>query len=144
MILAKFWILILLVIICIYDIRHLVIPDVCVLLMLPAALASSEGWEVRMAAALIVWTAFLLIAAVSALLKNQSPIGMGDIKLFSAIALISGPRGLSASLLVSSLTGGTFSAILLVLRKVQKKDQIAFGPFIAIGYAVYLASTSAM
>lgn len=144
MILAKFWILILLVIICIYDIRHLVIPDVCILLMLPAALASSKDWEVRMAAALVVWTAFLLIAAVSALLKKQSPIGMGDIKLFSVIALISGPRGLSASLLVSSLTGGTFSAILLVLRKVQKKDQIAFGPFIAIGYAVYLASTSAM
>ena len=144
MLAATIWILMLLTVISITDIKRLVIPDICILLMLPAAFFFRSPWRGRLIAALAVWTAFFLIAAVSALLKSEMPMGMGDIKLFSAIALISGPAGLAASGILSSLTGGIYAAILLALKKVQKKDQIAFGPFIAVSYALYLASISAM
>lgn len=144
MLAVKIWILIILIIICIVDIKQMIIPDICILLILPAALFSEGPWRSRISAAAVVWAAFLLLAVISALLKGPTPIGMGDIKLFSAIALISGPSGLAASAVMSSLLGGTFAAVLLTFKKAQKKDQIAFGPFIAIGYAAYLASTSAI
>ena len=138
------WILFILGIICTADICEMVIPDICILLMLPAALLSSESWKSRLFAAGLIWVMFLITAAVSALLRLPVPIGMGDIKLFSAIGFISGLRGLIFAFTASSLACGIFSAFLLVLKKVQKKDQIAFGPFIAVSYALYLASVSAI
>ena len=123
---------------------QMIIPDVCILLMLPAALFSHESWKSRLMAALLVWAVFLFTAAVSALFRRPAPIGMGDIKLFSAIGFISGMPGLLSTFLASSLVCGIFSAVLLILKKVQKKDQIAFGPFIAVSYALYLASVSAI
>ena len=50
---------------------------------------------------------------------------------------------------VSMLTGGIYAGVLLLLKKVKKKDRIPFGPFIACSAilvlaADYFASTSAM
>ena len=144
MLFVNLWVLILLTIISAADMKHMMIPDVCILLLLPAALFSSENLKGRMAAAASVWILFLTSAAISALLRRPVPMGMGDIKLFSAIGLISGLSGLIFVFTVSSLACGAFSAILLILKKAQKKDQIAFGPFIAVSYVLYLASVSAM
>ena len=144
MILSKLWIILILTIIFAADIKQMIIPDVCILLMLPAAIWAGGAWRSRIVAAALVWGAFLVIAILSALLHNSAPIGMGDIKLFSAIGFISGPAGLTAAAIGSSLLGGIYAAALLILKKAQKKDQIPFGPFIAIAYAAYLASTSAM
>lgn len=144
MLAAKICILSMLVIISTADMRKMIIPDICILLLLPLSLISAEPWKPRIIAAAAVWTAFFLTAILCALFRKEVPLGMGDIKLFSAIALISGPTGLAASIIVSSLSCGVFAAILVVLKKAQKKDQIAFGPFIAMGYALYLASVAAI
>ena len=144
MLYVRLWLFLQLVIICIADITRMIIPDVCILLMLPAALFAPGSWKNRLMAALLVWAAFLIAAAVFAIFRSPVPVGMGDVKLFSAIGLISGPGGLLFTFLTSSLVCGIISTVLLILKKVQKKDQIAFGPFIAVSYALYLASVSAM
>ena len=112
--------------------------------MLPAALITSEGLALRLAGAAFIWTLFGLAAALSAAFKSPAPVGMGDIKLLSVISLISGPAALFFTACCGSLLCGLSAALLLALKKLTKKDRIAFGPFIAVAYSFYLASTSAM
>lgn len=76
-------------------------------------------------------------------------MGMGDVKLYSALGFCLGPAALIRIACTSMLGGGCYAALLLILKKAKKKDRIAFGPFIAASAAVFLvlpyfASTSAM
>lgn len=144
MILTKLWVLAILSVISIVDIKRRIIPDVCVLLLIPVTFFSVPLWQSKILASMSVWAVYVVTALIAAIAKTQVPIGMGDIKLLSAIGLISGYKGLLAATVLSSILGGITAATLLLLKKVQKKDQIAFGPFIAVSYALYLASVSAI
>ncbi|HPX70364.1 MAG TPA: prepilin peptidase [Bacillota bacterium] len=140
----RFWLYFLLTAISYVDIKKHIIPDIFLLAMLPAAVITTENLLARLAGAAFIWTLFGIAAALSAALKSSVPIGMGDIKLLSVISLVSGPGALFFTVCCGSLLCGPAAALLLALKKLTKKDRIAFGPFIAVSYAFYLASTSAM
>lgn len=58
-------------------------------------------------------------------------MGMGDVKLYSALGFMLGPRSLLRITCLSLLAGGVYAAVLLVTGAVKRRDRIAFGPFIA-------------
>lgn len=131
--------------IALFDMKELRIPDPLILFMLPAAAVFPGNPPERILSAAAVWAGFALIAAVSALFGARIPIGMGDIKLFSAIALIAGPRTLLRTLCLSSLLAGAFSAATVIAGALtkNKKDRIAFGPFISIAFICLLVRMQA-
>ncbi|MCH4890444.1 prepilin peptidase [Acidaminobacter sp. JC074] len=59
--------------------------------------------------------------------------GMGDVKYIFNIGLIVGLRQGFNALLLGFMIGGVVSLILLALKKVNKKDMIAFGPYLVLG-----------
>ena len=71
MLFVNLWVLVLLIIISAADMKHMMIPDVCILLLLPAALFSSENLKGRMAAAASVWMTRPAIAIISATAMNS-------------------------------------------------------------------------
>ncbi|MBR3035607.1 MAG: prepilin peptidase [Firmicutes bacterium] len=131
------WTVFWLVRIAVEDVRSLTIPDRYTIAILAAApFLSSTPLGARLFAAVIPAVLIPLM-------------GMGDIKLYSALGFCLGFRPLLRIACGSMLTGGICAGILLLLKKVKKKDRIPFGPFIACSAVLalaadYFASTSAM
>ncbi|RXT14715.1 A24 family peptidase [Ammoniphilus sp. CFH 90114] len=70
----------------------------------------------------------LLIALVS-----RGGMGGGDIKLMAVVGMAIGWKLTLLSFFIASLIGGIVGFILLVTKKVKRKDPIPFGPFLALG-----------
>ena len=70
---------------------------------------------------------FILIALVA-----PGAMGMGDVKLVLFLGLIMGFPGIVITLFLAFVSGGLIAAILLALKKIGKKDSIAFGPYLAL------------
>ena len=131
------WTVFWLVRIAVEDVRSLTIPDRYTIAILAAAPFLSS----------VPLGARLFAAAVPAVLIPL--MGMGDVKLYSALGFCLGFRPLLCIACGSMLTGGIYAGVLLLLKKVKKKDRIPFGPFIAFSAILvlaprYFASTSAM
>ena len=62
--------------------------------------------------------------------------GGGDIKLLAIAGGLLGWRGGLLALCAGFLSGGLYSAVMLVLGKIKRKDKFAFGPFLCIGIAI--------
>lgn len=61
--------------------------------------------------------------------------GGGDIKLMAVSGLFLGPSSIVCAMLLGLLTGGIYGAVMLKSGKLGRKDQFAFGPFLALGLA---------
>ena len=77
----------------------------------------------------------LLLAGV---LISRGGIGMGDIKLFSALSLLLGLYGGMCTLILAQLAALVCAVVLLLARKATLKDSIPFAPFFAVGFLLCL------
>lgn len=64
---------------------------------------------------------------ITSIVLNKEAMGMGDVKLVSALGAIIGAYNIPPLLLLSSVLGGAF-----ILFKKDKSQPFAFGPFLAI------------
>ena len=62
--------------------------------------------------------------------------GGGDIKLMAASGLFLGTASIVCAMFFGLLTGGAYGSIMLKSGKLERKDQFAFGPFLAVGLTV--------
>ncbi|MGN0159384.1 MAG: prepilin peptidase [Brotaphodocola sp.] len=62
--------------------------------------------------------------------------GGGDIKLMAAGGLLLGWKNNLVAFYLAVLTGGLYGGILLLSGKKNRKDHVAFGPFLCLGMAV--------
>lgn len=85
----------------------------------------------------------LFILCMIILLIMKGSIGMGDVKLFSVMALFQGFVGVSSSIMASLLVSFVVSVFLLITKKKSRKDMIAFGPSILIGTFISVFLTGA-
>ena len=91
----------------------------------------------RLLAAEEILCLWLVSALLCTLFRKPLPMGMGDAKLVAAAAFVLGGRLLSA-LLAASLLAGLWCALLLAAGRIEKRDRIPFGPFLVIGFLLYL------
>lgn len=79
---------------------------------------------------------FIVLYVLSVI--SRDGLGMGDVKLFTAIGFLCGAYE-SLNIMVYALLSCVLVSMFLVLTKKKKmKDKIAFGPFIYIGYIIVL------
>ena len=71
-------------------------------------------------------------------LISRGGIGMGDIKLFSALSLLLGLYGGMCTLILAQLAALVCAVVLLLARKATLKDSIPFAPFFAVGFLLCL------
>lgn len=117
--LADAWVVFWLVRISLEDLHSYTIPDRYILAILAAApFLSAVSLSSRLLAALLP---AILIPFM----------GMGDVKLYSALGFGVGIWPLLQIVCLSSLAGGVVAGLLLLLHRLQAKDRLAFGPFIA-------------
>lgn len=78
---------------------------------------------------------FLIITLLGGLIFGKESMGFGDVKLIGAIGLFFGWRCIIAIAILSFFIGAIYSLILIITLKIKKKEKveyIAFGPFIVL------------
>jgi leader peptidase (prepilin peptidase)/N-methyltransferase len=60
-------------------------------------------------------------------------MGEGDIDIALICGLFLGIKGVILTLFLAFVLGGAIAVVLLILKVKDRKDEIAFGPYLAIG-----------
>ncbi len=76
---------------------------------------------------------FLLIKGIGRLIYKQDVLGMGDVILMGIAGLLLGYKVWLFALLVGSFVGSLIEISLIALKKRDRKDVIAFGPYLVLG-----------
>lgn len=106
---------------------YLLVP-VGVISLLRFACYFDENWYLQVIMTLIVLLGFLLIKKLS-----KGGVGTGDIIYLTLFALGFGIHNLLYTLLFSSLVVAVVGTVLLISKKLNKKDALPFMPFILLG-----------
>jgi leader peptidase (prepilin peptidase)/N-methyltransferase len=128
-----------LVLVTVTDFEHRLIPNRAILpAILMAALTSwlwfwREYWYVAFVGGLIGYGFFWLAAVLGGKFLGRGAMGGGDVKLAAYVGLITGFPGIITALVVTILAGGIISFVLLLIRVVNLRSGIPYGPFIALG-----------
>lgn len=114
------------------DLSTMLIPNVILLCMAPVLLVlvyvtGISWWSPLLGAGL----GFFVLASVFFLSKGG--LGAGDVKLFTVIGLVLGPRDVLVALFLSSLIGAVIGIVLIGLKRINRKQPIPFVPSIALG-----------
>lgn len=123
----------LLVIIVVSDLAYMLIPDRILLFFLPIFIIErffiplDSLWS-SIVGAVGAFTLLFLIGLVS-----NGGMGGGDIKLFGVLGFILGWKLISITFMIACITGTIYGLAAMKAGKVQKRNPIPFGPFIAIG-----------
>ena len=97
-----------------------------------AGIATGVWWNMLWAA-----LAMLITFAVTLLINRLGLLGMGDVKLMSAMALALGWYSVALlviALLICFLIAGLVAAALLVLGKIRLGGSMPLGPYLLIGF----------
>lgn len=92
----------------------------------------AAGWPVLRA----LLSAIIAVVALTAMALLPSGLGLGDVKLWAVLGLWLGRFAAwapVAALVTGFFLGGLAAVVLIVLRRVGRKDHIAFGPYLAAG-----------
>lgn len=113
------------------DAAHKLIPDRFVVILLALGVinifVSGSGYLTHLIGLFAVSVPFLLIALLT------GGMGGGDIKLMAAAGLYLGWPGILLSVIIGSVVGGFYAVYLIVRKRVSRKSEIPFGPFLALG-----------
>ena len=82
---------------------------------------------------------FLTITLIGGLLAGKEAMGFGDVKLMGALGLFFGWKGIICVSLISFLLGAVISIFLLLFKRKDKSEYIAFGPFIVMASFILMA-----
>lgn len=77
---------------------------------------------------------FVLIALI--ILFSGGGMGAGDMKLFTVLGIVLGVKKILLTFVIASLFGAIAGIGLIAIKKMEKKQQIPFGPFIVFGSLV--------
>ncbi|QUL54523.1 prepilin peptidase [Paenibacillus tritici] len=119
------------VIITVSDLRYMLIPDKVLLFFTPVFLVlvlfvpEARLWDHLLGA--------LSGGGVLLLLALFGGMGMGDVKLFALLGWIIGWPNVIVAFFMACALGASVGGILQVLGRVERKQPVPFGPFLALG-----------
>lgn len=136
---AAFALCVLAAAIAIEDLARMLVPDgyTAAIAMVGAALAYGEGGWVRLGAALLdgalLGAGLLLLTIVYERLRGRSGLGLGDVKLLAASAVLVGLWGVGMQIMLASFAALAFAIIRAVRRgrPLRAVSRIPFATFLA-------------
>ncbi len=128
-------ILLVFVAIVVIDLKHHLIPNplniyLAVIFLVIALLQYS--WKHWLLGGVVGFGVPFIVTVLFYKIKGQIGLGGGDIKLYGALGIILGPLGIMENIFFSCFTGALVGAVLLMLKVMDRKTPIPFGPFIIL------------
>jgi leader peptidase (prepilin peptidase)/N-methyltransferase len=125
------------------DLEALLIPQLFSLWMVPFGIAAAYfgflqiTWEESIIGSVIGYGVLWLVAFIFKRVTGKEGMGVGDMELLAMIGSFLGPLGVWMSLLFGSFSGLLCGALYLLLSGKNTATRIPFGPFLALGAAMY-------
>lgn len=123
------------------DKKYSIIPDQFIIALAVTAfgfIPFHSFYQSQLLGALVGGGSILLIGIVGMLLYKKEAMGFGDVKLFSAIGLLFGVKGVAIILIFTIFSSALVFGIGLMTGKLKAGEQQPLGPFIAASAAVYI------
>ncbi len=79
-----------------------------------------------------------IIALLGKVMFKKEAMGGGDIKIISAIGAFTGPYAVLFTVFIASFLGAVFGLFLIITKKKERTEPIAFGPFLFLGSFMYI------
>lgn len=118
------------------DFKYQLIPDevdiligICGIINL--VLNISNWWDYLIGAA-IGGAIFYSLNLIALLILKKEGMGLGDVKLMAALGFLFGIKNILVITLVSFFIGAIIGIIVMIIKRKEKEEYIAFGPFIVI------------
>lgn len=135
---AALWLLLL---IGIADRKYMIIPDQLVFALAVTAFGFIPfhfSWQSQLIGALAGGGSILLMGIFGKLLFRKEAMGFGDVKLFTAIGLLLGLKGVVTVLILTVFSSAFVFGIGLITGKIKAGDVQPLGPFIAASASLYI------
>jgi len=122
------------------DSRHLMLPDILVLPLIPAGILlhswlAADVWIDHLAGALIGFALFAVISLAYRGLRQREGLGLGDAKLLAAAGAWVGWVGLPSVVMLGAVFGlVTALGIRMTGREVGRVTELPFGPALALAF----------
>lgn len=123
------------------DSKYRIVPDQFVLLTAVTALGFIPfhgNWTDCLYGGLAGFGVMTFTALLGKMAYRRESVGGGDIKLFSALGLIMGLRGILIVFALTALLSAVHLIWLLARKRIKRQDQVPMVPYIAISAGVYL------
>lgn len=117
----------------IIDLRHKMLPDALNIYLGIIFLAYSviyRDWMFYVSGAAIGFAFPYLVTWIFYKINGKIGLGGGDIKLFLVLGIFLGPMGIMHNIFLSCFLGSIVTIFLIILRVIDRKTYIPFGPFI--------------
>jgi prepilin signal peptidase PulO-like enzyme (type II secretory pathway) len=131
----------LLLLIGIADRKYMIIPDQLVIALAVAAfgyIPFHASFKTQLIGALAGGSSILLMGIIGKLIYKKEAMGFGDVKLFAAIGLLLGLKGVVITLILTVFSSAFVFGIGLLTGKLKAGDAQPLGPFIAASAALYI------
>ncbi len=123
------------------DKLYMILPDQYILALCLVALGFVPYYKTFLTplyGALVGAGVMLAVGLLGKFIFKQETLGFGDIKLFLALGLITGPGGVSWILIATSLVSAVVYSIQIITKKIKKGDYQPLGHIIAFVSIIYL------
>lgn len=122
----------------ILDITWIILAVLTVGYYLYAVLVLKQPFAQGLIGAAVGFGFFGLFHFVGPLILHKDCLGMGDVIITTIMGLILKPFGLLLAILIASLSGSIITIIVLSKKKQDKDVEIAFCPYLCIGFYVIM------
>ncbi|MEN8195636.1 MAG: A24 family peptidase [Pseudomonadota bacterium] len=122
------------------DSRHLILPDILVLPLIPAGILlhawiAPDQWTDHLSGALIGFALFAVISLAYRGLRRREGLGLGDAKLLAAAGAWVGWIGLPSVVLLGAIFGLAMALVLRMTgRNIGRVTELPFGPALAFAF----------
>ena len=132
-----------------FDYREYRIPNIfplvmaggAAVLLLTALFSGMSGAMAYITTGVVAAIGCAIVLVVASALTKQG-IGAGDIKLISALALLTGVYCIIGTLFFGVVACSLYAIVALVMKKKKTSSSVPFGPFLLFGYITTLFAIS--
>lgn len=124
------------------DFKYQLIPDevdivigICGIINL---VLNVSNWWNYLLGAVIGGAIFYFLNLIALLILKKEGMGLGDVKLMAALGFLFGVKNILVITLVSFFIGAIIGIIVMIIKRKEKEEYIAFGPFIVISTVILM------
>lgn len=124
------------------DAKYRIVPDQFIILAFISGfgfIPFIDSWQAQLIGLLIGGGIMLLVAVLSKLALKQIAVGGGDIKLFAALGLCLGVKGVVAVMILTCLIMGIYALFKMGKGELSIKDSLPMVPYIFVSTGLYLS-----
>lgn len=124
------------------DVKYRIIPDQFVILAFISGfgfIPFVDSWRDQLLGLLIGSCVMLLVATIAKIALKQMAVGGGDIKLFAALGICLGVKGVVTVMILTCFIMGIHALFKIGKKELSLNDALPMAPYIFVSTGLYLA-----